>query len=166
MGLTALGGMAQSVNATLAELQAEVANDRAAAATAQAKADASMTVANSARTTANAAAPATALAPLADAAAQLPLTQASAAAEHQAIRDLITALTARVVALEGLKVTVGYGTANLPASLAAGASTNVAVTLSKSMGSATYSVGYGLTGGTSLLNLSTASGQVGAARDA
>lgn len=63
----------------------------------------------------------------------------------------VTALETDVAALKALKVLVAFGVANLPATLAAGATTNVAVALNRSMGSATYSVGYGLAGGTSLL---------------
>lgn len=73
----------------------------------------------------------------------------------------VSALEAAVTALQALKVTVGFGVANLPASLAAGASTNVVVTLSRNMGSAQYSVGYGLAGGTSLLGQLQATGVVG-----
>lgn len=72
----------------------------------------------------------------------------------------VAALETAVSALQALKVTVGFGVANLPASLAAGATTNVVVTLSRSMGSATYSVGYGLAGGTSLLGALQATGVV------
>lgn len=72
----------------------------------------------------------------------------------------VAALETAVTALQALKVTVGFGVANLPASLAAGATTNVVVTLSRSMGSATYSVGYGLAGGTSLLGALQATGVV------
>lgn len=70
----------------------------------------------------------------------------------------VVALETAVTALQKLKVTVGFGTANLPASLAAGATTNVSVTLSRDMGSTVYSVGYGLAGGTSLLGALTATG--------
>lgn len=72
----------------------------------------------------------------------------------------VSALEAAVAALQALKVTVGFGVANLPASLAAGASTNVVVSLSRNMGSATYSVGYGLAGGSSLLGQLQATGVV------
>jgi hypothetical protein len=63
----------------------------------------------------------------------------------------VAALEAAVTALQNLRVTVGYGVTNLPASIGAGAVISVTVTLSRDMGSATYSVGYGLSGGASLL---------------
>lgn len=72
----------------------------------------------------------------------------------------VTALETQVAALQALKVNVAFGVANLPASLAAGATTNVVVTLSKSMGSTAYSVGYGLSGGQSLLGSLQAVGVV------
>jgi hypothetical protein len=72
----------------------------------------------------------------------------------------VSALETAVTALQALKVTVGFGVVNLPGSLAAGATTNVVVTLSRNMGSATYSVGYGLAGGTSLLGQLQATGVV------
>ena len=63
----------------------------------------------------------------------------------------ITALETAVTTLQALKVTVGYGTATLSGSLLAGATQTVTVTLSRDMGSTSYSVGTGLVGGTTLL---------------
>lgn len=76
----------------------------------------------------------------------------------------IGALQAAVAALQALKVTVGFGAANLPASLGAGATTNVTVTLSRDMGSTAYSVGYGLSGGTTLLGQLRVASVVGQTR--
>jgi hypothetical protein len=81
-------------------------------------------------------------------------------AADDALAVRVTALETAVAALQQLKVLVGYGVTNLPASLAAGATTNVVVTLSRSMNSSVYSVGYGLAGGTSLLGALQAVGVV------
>lgn len=135
MGLTLLGGTGQDMTAMLADLQAQVTAT-------QAKADASMTVANSARTTANAqTAP---IGQLQQFAQQYGSTAAAADAIH-------AQLQAQIDALKALQVTIGYGTAALTGSLLAGAVSTVTVTLSRNMGSASYSVGTGLVGGTSLL---------------
>jgi len=89
----------------------------------------------------------------------------SEATTRKAADDALAArsstLEAAVAALQKLNVIVGFGVANLPASLAAGATTNVTVPLSKDMGSTTYSVGYGLAGGVSLLGNLQISGVVG-----
>lgn len=81
-------------------------------------------------------------------------------AADDALAGRATSLEAAVAALQQLKVLVGFGVANLPVSLAAGATTNVVVTLNRSMGSTVYSVGYGLAGGTSLLGALQATGVV------
>lgn len=73
------------------------------------------------------------------------------AAGDTALAGRTSALETAVAALQALKVLVGYGVTNLPASIAGGATSSVVVNLSRDMGSATYSVGYGLAGGASLL---------------
>lgn len=79
-------------------------------------------------------------------------TRMSAAeAQATALSGAITALTTRVSALEAKTITVANGAASLPASLLAGASASVAVTLTRPMGSTSFSVGYALEGGQSLL---------------
>lgn len=72
-------------------------------------------------------------------------------AQTAALQAALTAVTARVAALEAKTVTVANGAAALPASLLAGASANVVVTLTRPMGATTFSVGYALEGGQSLL---------------
>lgn len=63
----------------------------------------------------------------------------------------VAALEAAVATLNALKVRVAFGSAALSGSLLGGATQNVVIGLDKNMGSATYSVGYSMTGGTSLL---------------
>lgn len=98
------------------------------------------------------------IAPLAEAAAQLPVTQQAAAVEHAAIRDLIAGLSnkqatleATVAALQALKVRVAFGSRMISGSLIAGGTVPVTVTLDKDMGSTDYSPGYSFEGGTGLL---------------
>lgn len=88
---------------------------------------------------------------LAQLAAQLGAAIPAADAVHAEHLARIKALEATVASLSAKTVTVANGTAALPASLLAGASANVAVTLTRPMGSTTFSVGYALEGGQSLL---------------
>lgn len=73
-------------------------------------------------------------------------------AQSTALTNALNALTTRVAALEAKTITVANGTAQLPATLLGGASATVPVILTRSMGSTTFSVGYALEGGQSLLS--------------
>lgn len=79
-------------------------------------------------------------------------------AVHADLASRIATLEAATTALQALKVTVGYGTAAMSGSLLAGGTTNLVVTLSRDMGSATYSVGTALVGGTGLIGSIVISG--------
>lgn len=76
----------------------------------------------------------------------------------------VAALETAVASLQALKVRVAFGTANLPASLAAGATAVVTVNLSPDLGATTYAIGTSLSGGTSLLGQLVLDGEVQGAR--
>lgn len=73
----------------------------------------------------------------------------------------VTALEQAVTTLNALKVRVAFGSAPIAGAILGGATRDIVVTLDKNMGSAAYSVGYSLSGGTGLLGNVSIVGIVG-----